>query len=105
MAYSVTRRTREIGVRVAIGASRADISRMVLRDSARLTVTGSAIGLVAAYFVMRPLAVFLVPGLRADDPLNFGAVAGVMILTGMAAAWGPMRRALAIDPNAALRNE
>jgi ABC-type antimicrobial peptide transport system permease subunit len=55
--------------------------------------------------VTRPLAVFLVPGLRADDPLNFAAVSAVMILTGMAAAWGPTRRALAIDPNKALRTD
>jgi ABC-type antimicrobial peptide transport system permease subunit len=55
--------------------------------------------------VTRPLAVFLVPGLRAHDPLNFAAVSAVMILTGMAAAWGPTRRALAIDPNKALRTD
>jgi ABC-type antimicrobial peptide transport system permease subunit len=105
MVYSVSRRTREIGVRVAIGATRGDISRMILRDSARLTTTGSAIGLFAALFVTRPLAAFLVPGLHPDDPLTLAAVTGVMILTGLAAAWGPMRRALAIDPNIALRNE
>jgi putative ABC transport system permease protein len=105
MVYSIARRTREIGIRVAIGATRSDISRMVLRDSARLTITGSAVGLVAASFVMRPLAVFLVPGLQPDDPISFSAVCALMILTGLAAAWGPVRRALAIDPNLALRNE
>jgi predicted permease len=105
MVYSVTRRTREIGVRVAIGATRGDISRMVLRDSVRLTVVGSGVGLLAALFVTRPLAVFLVPGLRPNDPVTLAAVAGVMIMTGLVAAWGPMRRALAIDPNTALRNE
>lgn len=105
MVYSVARRTREIGVRVAIGATRGDISQMVLRDSACLTFTGSAIGILAAFFVNRPLAVFLVPGLRPDDPLNFAVVLCVMIVTGTAAAWGPMRRAIAVDPNVALRNE
>jgi len=105
MVYSVARRTREIGVRVAIGATRGDISRMVLGDSARLTAIGSAIGLAIAVFVTKPLAVFMVPGLSTSDPLNYAVVAGVMILTGLAAAWGPVRRALAIDPNTALRNE
>jgi ABC-type antimicrobial peptide transport system permease subunit len=78
---------------------------MILQDSARLTIIGSALGLCLAFFVTRPLAVFLVPGLRAHDPLNFAAVSAIMILTGMAAAWGPMRRALAIDPNKALRTD
>jgi putative ABC transport system permease protein len=105
MVYSVTRRTREIGVRVAIGATATDISKMVLRDSTRLTVTGSVIGLLAAFFVTRPLAAFLVPGLKPDDPATFISVAGVMVLTGLVAAWGPMRRALAVDPHTALRNE
>jgi putative ABC transport system permease protein len=105
MVYSVARRTREIGVRVAIGATRGDISRMILRDSARLTLTGSALGLVIALFVTKPLAMFLVPGLSSADPLNFAAVLGVMILTGLAASWGPVRRAIAVDPNVALRDE
>jgi ABC-type antimicrobial peptide transport system permease subunit len=105
MVYSVARRTREIGVRVAIGATRSDISRMVLRDSARLTVIGTAIGLVLAMFVTRPLAVFLIPGLRTYDPVSLAGVAAVMLVTGIGAAWGPMRRAMAIDPNRALREE
>ncbi len=78
---------------------------MILQDSARLTVVGSALGLSLAFFVTRPLAVFLVPGLHADDPLNFAAVSAIMILTGIAAAWGPARRALAVDPNMALRTD
>jgi putative ABC transport system permease protein len=105
MVYSVSRRTREIGVRVAVGATARDISRMVLRDSARLTLAGSCTGLLLAAFVTRPLAMFLVPGLTPTDPLNFAVVLLVMILTGLAASWGPVRRALAVDPNVALRDE
>ena len=105
VAYSVVQRTREIGIRIAVGATRNDISRMVLRNAARLTLTGSAIGLFAALFITRPLAMFLVPGLKANDPLTFGAVVAVMILTGLIAAAGPTRRALKVDPNTALRYE
>ena len=105
MAYSVARRTREIGVRMAIGAGRGDIARLVLREAARVTVVGTAAGLLVAFFVTKPLAMFLVPGLKPADPLNFGAVAAAMLLTGLAAAWGPMRRAVAVDPNATLREE
>jgi putative ABC transport system permease protein len=105
MVYSVARRTREIGVRMAIGATRNDISRMVLRDTARLTLSGCAIGLVIAFFVTKPLALFLIAGLKPGDPLNFAAVTFIMLLTGLAAAWGPMRRAVSVDPNVALRDE
>jgi hypothetical protein len=105
MAYSVARRTREIGVRIAIGASRGAIARMVLRDATRVTIAGTAAGLLVALFVTKPLAVFLVPGLKPADPLNFAVVALAMLLTGLAATWGPIRRAINIDPNATLREE
>lgn len=105
IAYSVVRRTREIGIRMAIGATRRNISRMVLVGAAKLTLTGSAIGLFIALFLTKPLAMFLVPGLKPSDPLSFGTVLAVMILTGALAAWGPMQRAIAVDPNTALRYE
>jgi len=103
MGYSVVRRTRKIGIRIAIGATREDIWRMVLLDSARLTLAESTIGI--ALFLTRPLAMFLVPGLKPVDPLSFGAVLIIMILTGALAAWGPMCRAMAVDPNTSLRYE
>jgi len=105
IAYSVVKRTREIGIRLAIGASRGNISRMVLSDAARLTLLGSCLGIFAAFFITRPLAMFLVAGLQSTDPLSFGAVAIVMLLTGLIAAWGPARRATNVDPNTALRYE
>jgi len=105
MVYSVTRRTREIGVRIAIGARPGDIARMVLLDSARLLAAGSVVGVVVAFFVAKPLAIFLVPGLKTSDPLSFAAVVGVLALTGLVASWGPMRRAVAVDPMTSLRQD
>ncbi len=105
MDYSVVRRTREIGIRISVGATRSNVSRMVLFECARLIVTGSAIGLSIALFLTRPLAIFLVPGLHSVDPITFLAVILVTFLTGMFAAWAPMRRATAVDPNIALRYE
>ena len=78
---------------------------MVLRDAARVTVIGTAAGLFVALFVTKPLAMFLVPGLKSADPLNFAVVALAMLLTGLAATWGPIRRAINVDPNAILREE
>jgi ABC-type antimicrobial peptide transport system permease subunit len=105
MAYSIARRTQEIGIRMALGATRGAISRMVLGDAARLVFTGSAIGLVIAVFVTKPLSMFLVQGLKPGDPLGFIVVVGVLAATGLAASWGPLRRALSIDPASSLRYE
>jgi predicted permease len=105
LAYSVARRTREIGIRMAIGASPGDVSVMVLREFARLLITGIGIGLAIALFVTRPLSMFFVPGLSASDPASFAAVLAVLGLTGLLAALGPVRRALRIDPLQCLRYE
>ena len=78
MAYSMTRRSREIGIRVTIGALHGHIVRMVLSDSARVTLAGTAAGLLAAVLVTKPLAMFLLPGLKPADPLNFAVVAVAM---------------------------
>lgn len=105
LAYSVARRTREIGVRVAVGANRSDVSRLIFMDSARLIVVGSAIGLFAALLVTQPLAMFFVPGLSPRDPLTFTVVVVVLAVTGATATMGPVRRALSVDPVTALRYE
>jgi predicted permease len=104
-AYSVARRTREIGVRIAIGATTGTIIRLVLTESARLLLTGSAAGLLIAFFVTKPLAMFFVPGLGAGDPLSFGAVVLVLAATGIMATLGPARRAMRVDPVTSLRYE
>jgi putative ABC transport system permease protein len=105
MVYSVTRRTREIGVRMAIGARRVDISRMILADSFRLVAIGSAAGLLIAFVVTRPLARFLMPGLGPSDPVSFVVVIVVLAITALISTWGAVRRGLAIDPMSALRYE
>ena len=105
LAYSVARRTREIGIRIAIGASPRDVSGMMVREFARLLVTGIGIGLVVALFVTRPLSMFFVPGLSASDPATFAAVIAVLGVTGVLAALGPVRRALDVDPLQCLRYE
>ena len=105
LAYSVARRTREIGIRMAIGASPGDVSAIVLREFARLLITGIGIGLATALLVTRPLSMFFVPGLRASDPASLAAVIAVLGLTGLLAALGPVRRALRVDPLQCLRYE
>jgi ABC-type antimicrobial peptide transport system permease subunit len=105
LAYSVARRTREIGIRMAIGASPKDVSGMVLREFARLLITGIGIGLGIALLVTRPLSMFFVPGLSSSDPASFATVITVLGLTGVVAVIGPLRRALGVDPLECLRYE
>jgi predicted permease len=105
MVYMVARRTSEIGVRMAIGAGRSAISRMVFADAGRLVAVGLAAGLFLAVFVTKPLAMFLVPGLEPTDPATFGAVVIVLGLTGVVACWGPVWRAASVDPMRCLRYE
>jgi ABC-type antimicrobial peptide transport system permease subunit len=105
LAFSVTRRTREIGVRMAMGATGASISRMILWDSAKLIGLGSLIGLAIAYVAVQPLTTFLVPGLKPADPASFLVVLFVLAATGLIASWGPVRRAVSIDPAFCLREE
>ena len=103
LAFSVARRTREIGIRIAIGAAPRHVSRMVLGEFARLLAFGLAIGLAITLFVTRPLSIFFVPGLKTTDPASFGAVILVLSLTGILAALGPVRRAVGVDPLSCLR--
>jgi len=104
MAYSVSRRTREIGIRIALGASSRDVLRLILQHAARLAITGSVIGVIGAFFLRRIMASFLY-GLSANDPLVLCLVPCVMILVIVLACWLPARRATKIDPMAALRYE
>ena len=105
LAHAVARRTREIGIRMAVGASSRDVSGMVLREFTRLLLMGISIGLVVALFVTRPLSMFFVPGLSSSAPASFAAVIAVLGFTGLLAALGPVRRALRVDPLQCLRYE
>jgi putative ABC transport system permease protein len=104
MSYSVSQRTHEIGVRMTLGASRADVLRMVLGGGLKLVLIGVAAGVAGALATSRLLASFLFE-VRPSDPVTFAAVA--VILTGIAllASTMPALRATRVDPMVALRNE
>jgi putative ABC transport system permease protein len=104
LAYMVTRRSHEIGVRVALGASRADVLRMVLADGARVTLVGIAIGTLAATLTGRALG-HLLYGVSATDPVTFVAVAAVLALVALFASYVPASRATRVDPMVALRTD
>jgi predicted permease len=104
MAYAVTQRRREIGVRMALGATRRDVLRLVLTRALRIVVAGLIVGLAGAAGVTRVLQTFLF-GVTPTDPLVFTAVTLLLLAVGLMAAWLPARRATRIDPWAALRAE
>jgi ABC-type antimicrobial peptide transport system permease subunit len=105
LLYSVSRRIREIGLRVALGATPGGILGLVLRQSAALAAVGIGIGMALAVFAVRPLAMFLAPEVRPTDLTNFVVVGAVLALVALAATVAPAVRALQVDPVVALRHE
>ncbi|HZB25270.1 MAG TPA: ABC transporter permease, partial [Vicinamibacterales bacterium] len=104
MAYAVTQRRREIGVRMALGADRRDVLRLVLTRALRIVAAGVIVGLAGAAAVTRVLQTFLF-GVTPTDPIAFTTVTLLLMAVGLMAAWLPARRATRIDPCAALRAE
>jgi putative ABC transport system permease protein len=104
MAYAVAQRRREMGVRMALGATRRDVLRLVLTRALRVVVAGLVVGLAGAAGVTRVLQTFLF-GVTPTDPIVFTCVTLLLLAVGLLAAWLPARRATRIDPWAALRAE
>jgi putative ABC transport system permease protein len=104
MAYSVAQRTQEIGIRMALGAARQDVLRLVVGQAFRLTVLGIGLGLAGAYAVTRLMASMLF-GVSTSDPPTFIGVTVILALSAMVAAWIPAERATRVDPMVALRAE
>lgn len=104
VAFSVTRRTKEIGIRMALGAQRGNIMRLVLGEGGRMAAFGVAIGIAASFAITRLISSLLF-GIRATDPLTFVALAALLSLAALLASYIPARRAMRVDPMVALRYE
>ena len=104
ISYMVSECTREIGVRIALGAQRSDVVRLFLRDGMSFIIVGLPIGLAAAFALTRLLSSLLF-GVKATDPLTFASAAVLLALVAFAACQIPARRALRVDPMTALRTE
>ncbi|HVF70367.1 MAG TPA: ABC transporter permease [Chthoniobacterales bacterium] len=104
LAHSVAQRTHEIGVRMALGAARRDVLRLVFAQGGKMAAAGIVIGLIASYLVTQFLRTLLY-GVKPTDPLTFVAVALLLLVTVLLACWIPARRASRVDPMIALRAE
>ena len=104
IAYSVTQRTNEIGIRMALGALQKDVLEMVVTQGARLAVTGIAIGIVAALALTRAMTSLLYD-VSPFDPITLAAVATLLVMVALVACYVPARRAARVDPVVALRHE
>jgi ABC-type antimicrobial peptide transport system permease subunit len=104
MGYAVAQRRREFGVRMALGATRRDVLRLVLARALRIVVAGLIVGLAGAAAVTRVLQTFLF-GVTPTDPIAFTVVTLLLMAVALMAAWLPARRATRIDPCTALRAE
>jgi ABC-type antimicrobial peptide transport system permease subunit len=104
ISYFVSQRTREIGVRMALGAQRRDILNLILTHGAKMTIVGAFIGVAPSLVLTRLMASQLF-GVSSYDPGTFASVAILLVVVGLAACWIPARRAMRVDPMVALRYE
>jgi len=107
MAFSVAQRTKEIGIRIALGANRGNVLAMILRQGMALTLVGVAAGVAASYVLMKYLEKLtdLLFGVEARDPWTFAAISALLIFVALVACLVPARRATKVDPLVALRYE
>jgi ABC-type antimicrobial peptide transport system permease subunit len=104
LAYSIARRTSEIGVRIALGAEHRRVVRMVVVQGMRPVVCGVAVGLAATFWLSQLMASLLF-GVEPRDPATYAAVTTVLVVVGALACYIPARRVLRVEPAAALRTE
>jgi putative ABC transport system permease protein len=104
MSYSVSQRERELGIRMALGADRNEVTRMVAAQGAKLVALGALAGLVGAALLGRMLSGVIVE-VSLFDPATFGSVTGILVVVGFLSNWVPARRATRVDPIATLRAE
>ncbi len=108
LAYSVSQRTHEIGIRMALGASRRDVLKMVFRQGMLLTLIGVALGLAGAYVLTKYLESWMklsemLYGVKPSDPTTYGVIAALLTAVALIACYIPARRATKVDPMIALR--
>jgi ABC-type antimicrobial peptide transport system permease subunit len=104
MAYAVSQRTRELGIRISVGASKGDVLKLILVQAMMLAAVGITGGLVTALVVTR-FAAKLLYGISPADPVTFTAIAALLLVVALVASYFPARRATRIDPMIALRTE
>ncbi|MGA8906416.1 MAG: FtsX-like permease family protein [Acidobacteriaceae bacterium] len=105
LAYATAQRTHEIGIRMALGAERANVLRLVIIAGLRLVAAGVAVGLGLSLLLGRAVEAQLWPGVKPYDPATLVGTALVLVATGVLACWIPARRAARVDPMVALRYE
>jgi putative ABC transport system permease protein len=105
LAYTTAQKTHEIGIRMALGAERANVLRLVILAGLRLVATGVAVGLVVSLLLGRAVEAELWPGVKPYDPVTLASTVLLLLATGVLACWIPARRAARVDPMVALRYE
>src|SRR5262249_28333231 len=104
MAYTVSERARELGLRIALGATTRDVMQMVLHEAIALAAAGVVLGIAGA-LATTPLMASLLFGVAPTDPRTFGSIAAILLATAIAGSYVPARRATRVDPMISLRSE